>query len=82
MGNEAKRGIAPELYWPMVLVLMMFGFWARATHGVGLTAIILGVWMLMGAVAAATWTVNRWNRWWCGAPYPRCSCSSLRRRWS
>lgn len=51
-------------YWPMVVVLMMFAFWARATHGVGLTSIILGVWLLMGAVAGATWAVTRWNRWW------------------
>lgn len=56
--------MAPEKYWPMVVVLMMFAFWARASYGVGLTAIIIGVWMMMAAVAAATWTVNRWNRWW------------------
>ncbi len=37
---------------------------ARATYGVGLTAIIMGVWLLMGSVAAATWILNRWNRWW------------------
>jgi hypothetical protein len=48
----------------MVVVAMMFGFWARATHGVGLTAIIIGVWLLMGSVAGAMWIVNRWNRWW------------------
>jgi hypothetical protein len=56
--------MAAEKYWPMVVVLMMFGWWARATYGVGLTGIVGGVWLLMGAVAAATWTVNRWNRWW------------------
>ena len=54
----------PTKYWPMVVVLMMFAFWARATYGVGLTSIVIGVWMLMAAVAAATWTVGRWNRWW------------------
>jgi hypothetical protein len=48
----------------MVVVVMMFAFWARATYGVGLTAIIIGVWLLMGAVAGATWIVTRWNRWW------------------
>jgi hypothetical protein len=48
----------------MVVVLMMFAFWARATYGVGLTATIMGVWLLMGTVAGATWIVNRWNRWW------------------
>ena len=53
-----------EKYWPMVVVLMMFAWWARATYGVGLTAIIIGVWLLMGTVAGATWLVNRWNRWW------------------
>lgn len=53
-----------EKYWPMVVGLMMFAWWARATHGVGLTAIIMGVWLLMGTVAGATWIVNRWNRWW------------------
>jgi hypothetical protein len=56
--------MAAEKYWPMVVVLMMFGWWARATYEVGLTAIILGVWLLMGTVASATWIVNRWNRWW------------------
>ena len=48
----------------MVVVVMMFGWWARASFGVGLTSIVMGVWLLMGSVAAATWTVNRWNRWW------------------
>ena len=24
----------------------------------------MGVWLLMGTVAGATWIVNRWNRWW------------------
>jgi hypothetical protein len=24
----------------------------------------MGVWLLMGSVAGATWIVNRWNRWW------------------
>lgn len=48
----------------MVVVVMMFGWWARATHGVGLTAIIIGVWLMMAAVAGATWVLNRWNRWW------------------
>jgi hypothetical protein len=38
--------------------------WARATYGVGLTSIIIGMWLLMGAVAGATWIVKRWNRWW------------------
>ena len=56
--------MAPEKYWPMVVVLMMFAFWARATYGVGLTSIIMGVWLLMGAVAGVTWIVKRWNRWW------------------
>jgi hypothetical protein len=37
---------------------------ARATYGVGLIAIILGVWLLIGSMAGATWIVNRWNRWW------------------
>lgn len=46
--------VKPEKYWPMVVVLMMFGFWARATYGVGLIAIISGVWVMMGAMAAAT----------------------------
>jgi hypothetical protein len=64
MSDEANRGITPERYWPMVVVVMMFGWWARATYGVGLTAIIMGVWLLMGSVAGATWIVNRWNRWW------------------
>ena len=64
MDGEQIREITPERYWPMVVVVMMFGFWARATYGVGLTAIILGVWLLMAAVAGATWTVKRWNRWW------------------
>ena len=50
----------------MVVVVMMFGWWARATYGVGLTAIIMGVWLLMGSVAGATWIGNRWNRWWGG----------------
>jgi hypothetical protein len=53
-----------EKYWPMVVVLMMFAWWARATYEVGLTAIIMGVWLLMGTVAGATWIVKRWNRWW------------------
>ena len=42
----------------MVVVVMMLGWWARAAYGVGLTAIILGVWLLMGAVAGATWIVR------------------------
>jgi hypothetical protein len=29
-----------------------------------LSATIMGVWLLMGTVAGATWIVNRWNRWW------------------
>ena len=64
MANETMGKIRPEMYWPMVVVVMMFGWWARATHGVGLTAIVMGVWLLMGSVAGATWIVNRWNRWW------------------
>jgi hypothetical protein len=64
MSSAANRPITPETYWPMVVLLMMFGWWARATHGVGLTAIIMGVWLLMGSTAAATWIVRRWNRWW------------------
>lgn len=56
--------MAAEKYWPMVVVLMMFAFRARATYGVGLTAIVMGVWLLMGTVAGATWIVKRWNRWW------------------
>jgi len=48
----------------MVVVVMMFGWWARATFGVGLISIVIGVWLLMGSMAAAWWTVNRWNRWW------------------
>jgi hypothetical protein len=53
-----------ERYWPMVVVVMMFGFWARATYGVGLTSIIIGVWLLMATVAGATWIVKRWSHWW------------------
>lgn len=68
MANEANRETRPETYWPMVVVVMMFGWWARATHGVGLTAIIMGVWLLMGSVAGATWIVNRWRRWWAWGP--------------
>ena len=64
MDDEGVRGSMPGRYWQMVVVLMMFGFWARATYGVGLTAIIMGVWLLMGAVAGATWIVRRWDRWW------------------
>ena len=64
MDSEGMREIMAERYWPMVVVVMMFGFWARATYGVGLIAIIFGVWLLMGAVAGATWIVKRWNRWW------------------
>ena len=64
MGNEASRGIRPEQYFPMVVVVMMFAFWARATYGVGLTAIIAGMWLLMGTVASAIWVLTRWNRWW------------------
>lgn len=56
--------MAAEKYWPMVVVLMMFAFWARATYGVGLTAIIMGVWLLMGTVAGATWIAKRCGRWW------------------
>ena len=63
VSNKRRERMA-EKYWPMVVVLMMFGFWARATYGVGLTAIIMGVWLLMGSVAGATWIVKRWNRWW------------------
>jgi hypothetical protein len=55
--------IMADRYWLLVVVLMMFGWWARATYGVGLTAIILGVWLMMAAVAAASWAVRRWNRW-------------------
>ncbi len=40
-----------QKYWPMIVVLMMFAWWARATHDVGLVAIITGVWLLMGTVA-------------------------------
>ena len=64
MGNSGSGEIRPETYWPIVVVVMMFGWWARATHGVGLTAIIIGVWLLMGSVAGASWVVNRWNKWW------------------
>ena len=64
MDGEGMGEMRADWYWPMVVVVMMFGFWARATHGVGLTAIITGVWLLMGAVAGATWIVKRWNRWW------------------
>ena len=64
MEQHAKAEIMAERYWPMVVVVMMFAWWARATYGVGLTAIIMGVWLLMGSVAGATWIVNRWNRWW------------------
>ena len=64
MEQHAKAEIMAERYWPMVVVVMMFGWWARATYEVGLTAIIMGVWLLMGSVAAATWIVKRWNRWW------------------
>lgn len=64
MGNEESRGIRPEQYFPMVVVVMMFAFWARATYGVGLTAIIAGMWLLMGTVAGAIWVLTRWNRWW------------------
>ena len=64
MANEPNGEIRPESYWSMVVVVMMFGWWARATYGVGLTAIIMGVWLWMGSVAGATWIVNRWNRWW------------------
>jgi hypothetical protein len=64
MSDEANAAIKAEWYWPMVVVVMMFGWWARATYGVGLTAIIMGVWLLMASVAGATWIVNRWNRWW------------------
>jgi len=32
-----------EKYWPMVVVLMMFAWWARATYAVGLTAIIMAI---------------------------------------
>jgi hypothetical protein len=64
MSDNANRQVRAEIYWPMVVVVMMFGFWARATYGVGLTAIIMGVWLLMGSVAGATWVVIRWNRWW------------------
>jgi hypothetical protein len=64
MSDEANSEIRAETYWPMVVVLMMFGWWARATYGVGLSAIIMGVWLLMASVAGATWIVNRWTRWW------------------
>jgi hypothetical protein len=53
-----------ERYWPMVALVMMFGYWARATYGVGMISIVLGAWLLMETVAGATWIVNRWNRWW------------------
>ena len=64
MSGESNGAIRAEWYWPMVVVVMMFAFWARATHGVGLTAIVMGMWLLMASVAGATWIVNRWNRWW------------------
>ena len=64
MGNETNRGIRPEHYFPMVVILMMFAWWARATYGVGLTSIVLGVWLLMGSMAGAIWILNRWNRRW------------------
>jgi hypothetical protein len=62
--NKRTEILMAERYWPMVTVVMMFGFWARATYGVGLTSIILGVVLLMASVAGATWIVKRWNRWW------------------
>jgi hypothetical protein len=62
--NKRTEILMAERYWPMVTVVMMFGFWARATYGVGLTSIILGVLLLMASVAGATWIVKRWNRWW------------------
>jgi hypothetical protein len=70
MSRETSSGMAPERYFPMVVLAMMFGFWARATHGVGLTALVMGTWLLMGAVAGATWVVRRWNRHGCGARSP------------
>ena len=54
-----QEDLMAEKFWPMVVVLMMFGWWARATYGVGLTGIIMGVWLMMGTVVAATWIVNR-----------------------
>ena len=64
MEQDVKPEIMAERYWPMVVVCAMFAWWARATYEVGLTAIIMGVWLLMGSVAGATWIVNRWNRGW------------------
>ena len=64
MGEVRGHSVRPEVYFPLVVVLLMFGFWARATHGVGLTAIVMGAWIVLASTAGAVWTVNRWNRWW------------------
>ena len=53
MTGNKNPGIPATAFWPMIVVVMMVGFWARAAFGVGLTAIGLGVWLLMAVVSAA-----------------------------
>lgn len=62
--NLAINGRKQTVFWYFFVLVMIFGWWVRVTTGVGLTGIVLGVWLLMAVVGGANLIVTRWNRWW------------------